>query len=177
MVFSSTGDITRSTNSAGQNATPLRSGILVRRKLLNRAVSAATVALQGAFAVLLPSDSRLRGALLQNVFSLPICPGRLVDAPGIARSERREQGFNQSEEIAGAAPKQLLELNTNLSSDLLVGHRARVSESLTRPQRVESFRGGFEVAHLNQVAAAPRLKNYAMDFEAEPEQEFAFQAR
>ena len=176
MVFSSSGDITRSKNSAGQNATPLRSGILVRRKPLNRAVSAATVAPQGTFAVLLPSDSRLRGALLQNVYSLPICPGRL-DIPGVARSERREQGFNQSEEIAGAALQQLLELNTNLSSDLRAGHRARVSESLTRPQRVESFRGGFEVAHLNPVAAAPRLKNYAMDFEAEPEQEFAVQAR
>ena len=95
MVFSSTGDITRSKNSAGQNAISMRSAILLRRKLLNRPVSTITVALPAGFRALFPTDCRLSAFPLGKVSFLPVDPGWVDGIDGIAaealiRDERRE---------------------------------------------------------------------------------------
>ncbi|HEX6804938.1 MAG TPA: ComF family protein [Terriglobales bacterium] len=51
----------------------MRSGLRVRRTLLHTAVSTATVALQGAFAALFPSDCRVCGVPLASISRLPVC--------------------------------------------------------------------------------------------------------
>src|SRR5262249_28048888 len=84
IVFSSTGDITRSKNCAGQNATSMRSAILVRRKLLHRPVSTTTVALQAEFRALFPSHWRLSGLPLGKVSLLPVDRGSIDGIDGIA---------------------------------------------------------------------------------------------
>jgi len=140
----------------------MRSAILVRQKLLNRPVSTATVALQTGFRAILPSDCRLSRTPLAKVSLLSV-----------------DQGSQQ-----GIACK-----------------------TLTRDGRAENIHGAFELAHLNQAATSSvlttgtaasegtrvfgkagakpvwvrtvegKLRNHAVDFEAEPEEEFLVQAQ
>jgi ComF family protein len=74
VVFSSTGDINR---AAVPVASQAKIGLAWRvdngRKLLDSAVSGATVLAQGLFAALFPSDCRLCGAPLENISRLPVC--------------------------------------------------------------------------------------------------------
>jgi hypothetical protein len=144
----------------------MRSAILVRRKLLNRPVSTATVALQTGFRAVLASDCHLSRTPLAKVSLLSVDQGSVDDRHGIA-----------------------------------------CETLLTRDGRAENIHGAFELAHLNQAAASSvlatgtaasegtrvfgqagakpvwvrtvegKLQNPAVDFEAEPEEEFLVQAQ
>lgn len=78
-------------------------------------------------------------------------PLLMVPVP-LHSSKRRQRGFNQSEELARAALKQLGRPSIQLAGKLLVRERVTVSQiGLTRPQRAENIRGAFRVVHPSVV--------------------------
>ena len=78
-------------------------------------------------------------------------PLLMVPVP-LHSSKRRQRGFNQSEELARAALKQLGRPSIQLAGKLLVRERVTVSQiGLTRPQRAENIRGAFRVVHPSRV--------------------------
>jgi len=154
----------------------MRSGILVRRKLLNTAVSVAAVALQSSSRALLPSDGRrYLDAPLGNISPLPVCPGSLDALSAIAGETcailRKSASNHPQLERRGAFEVAHL---TQVAASAVLG----VHDVLATATRASEC-ARFGQAGAKQVwisTAARRLKNYAMDFEAEPEEEFAVQA-
>lgn len=161
MVFSSTGDITRSKNSAGQNA---RSAILVRRTLLNRQVSAAAVRLQAAWSAALPYDCRRCGDPLRKISPLPVGAGSLDAMAGVPSDAQDLRGTFELAHLNQVAASSVLLLDDVFSTGITASALARV----------------FGKARTKQVSlriVARKLKNHARDFEAEPEGEFAVPAQ
>jgi hypothetical protein len=74
MVFSSTGDTTRTPADSRQSATAVRFGRFATSGLVRSAASEVTK-LTGLFSVVFPSDCRLCGSPLTNISRLPVCHG------------------------------------------------------------------------------------------------------
>jgi len=82
---------------------------------------------------------------------------RLVPVP-LGKKRRKERGFNQTEEIAYRAAR---ELGITVDAGLLVRTRETVSQvSLPRPKRIENMRGAFTASLKLRSASRAEVSEY-----------------